>query len=92
MANATSGTLTANTATSNVMVNEGPNGVQVVNRSFVQGATTEPIWVSLTSTPPTVAGADCFPVFGARLFEGDEIGSELRLISAYAADYTVERA
>lgn len=92
MPRATSGTLTANVATANIKPDEGPTGINVVNRSGMEGRSTTPIWVSTTATPPTVAGSNCFPVYGARLFLGDELGTELRLISAAALDYTVEAA
>lgn len=86
------GTLVAGVATGNIKGFEGPTGVNVVNRSAMEGRTNQPIWVSTTSTPPTIAGANCYPIYGARLFLADEVGNELRLIAASALDYTIEAA
>lgn len=95
-----SGTLTANTVAS-VVLTTVVAGFNVVNRAFIEGTSTAPIWVrfaagsaagvAATITDPTVAGDECFPVYGARNFVIDS-AITVKLICAEANAYTVESA
>jgi len=83
---AQSGTLTANVTTT-VNITDAYPAVLVVNRSQ-----TGTIWVRLDGVNPTVAGANCRPVLGARSFGINpyERPTSVRLIADTALDYTVE--
>lgn len=85
MAIAKSGTLTANTVKTET-VSTDYQGIVVVNRDQ-----TGEIWVRIDGTDPTVGGADCFVVLGARQFATEGSGSiTVKMISTSAIRYTVE--
>jgi hypothetical protein len=84
MAYAASGTLTGGAVTT-VTVTATADGVEVINRTQ-----TGEIWVRLDGTDPTVAGADCFVVLGARLFPARNGLVTVKLIASSALAYAVE--
>ncbi len=86
MANAyaRAGTLVANVVTS-VTLRGSTDGVWVVNRSQ-----SGQIWVRLDGVAPTVAGADCFVVLGARNFPVANVNVIVQMISSSTPDYSVE--
>jgi hypothetical protein len=81
---AASGTLVGNTVTT-VTVRGWTYGINVINRTG-----TGQIWVTINGTTPTVAGADCFVVLGARNFPCNNADTVVKLICSAANDYTVE--
>lgn len=93
-----SGTLTANTVAT-VQLTTVVGGFNVVNRAYIEGTSTAPIWVRFgagsgagvpaTVTDPTVGGDECFPVYGARNFVIDT-AITVKLICSAANAYTVE--
>lgn len=87
MRTAKSGTLTPSAITS-VTITEGYPSVEIVNRSL-----TGTIWVTLDGTDPTVAGDNCYPVLGVRVFNlpaPHTTAVTVKLLSTAALDYTVE--
>jgi hypothetical protein len=84
MANAKSGTLTANVVTT-LTVNADGLGLQIVNRTQ-----TGVIWVRLDGTDPVAAADDNFSVLGVRHFVTRTGAVQVRLISTGALDYSVE--
>ena len=85
---AASGTLTPNVVTTVAMFADG-NGLEVINRSQ-----TGEIWCRLDGNDPTVGGANCYVVLGARMFPTPTQGSygpiSVRMISNAALSYSVE--
>jgi len=91
-AEALSGTLTANVATTGLQLTATyPGGINIINRSG-----TGTIWYRLDGTAPTVAGNDCHPVLGAVHIDnpfdtGTALGAvTVKLISDAALAYTIE--
>jgi hypothetical protein len=89
---AQSGTLTIDTVATVTVT--GP-GTTVSVECRTPGDT---VWVRVDGVNPTVAGANCFPVRGVRYFDvaealrGPVNSVVVKLISATAAEYTVEGA
>jgi hypothetical protein len=84
MANAKSGTLTANVV-STVTVSADGRGIQVVNRTQ-----TGVIWVRLDGVDPVAAADENFTVLGVRHFPTRTGSIQVRLLSTDALAYTVE--
>lgn len=79
----TAGALAANIVTA-VTVFGWSDGIWIENRT----ASTE-IWATLDGSTPTVAGADCFLVTGARNFPCPNGPVTVRLISSATPSYAV---
>lgn len=84
MANAKSGTLTANAVTS-ITVSADGLGIQVVNRTQ-----TGVIWVRLDGVDPVAAADSNYAVLGVRHFATRTGAVTVKMISIGALDYTVE--
>lgn len=82
-AHSTAGALTAATVTA-VTVFGWSDGIWIENRT----ASTE-IWATLDGSVPTVAGADCFLVTGARNFPCPNGPVTVQMISSGTPSYAV---